>query len=968
MNYNDSNTHVIKTSAQWNERAIEYWVVPRGCLCVELTPKGKTKIKIGEGNKNYYQLPYIGSSEELYNYYTKEEVDALLNNFNRMAIMSTDEYPSKRDLPMRGNKVGDVRFVAPSSPDIKPDPDLYVWDGRRWIYTGSPLVDMSEYVKTAEFNIVKNKVDQIFPMAHTHANKAVLDNITQEKLDEIDELAEMYDGVKTDITDLKSKSHTHSNKSILDSITQSSLWTQPDRDKFNSLHNYDDTEVKFRLVSVEEKAHTHANKTVLDGITQEKLDAIDELAATYVIVVHDINDLKTKSHTHANKDILDGTNASYTIDQQNELNRLSQISTFIGAGPTWNGTFGYVPAPEMGQQTYFLRADGTWALIKATGDKYKAGEGITILSGEVISDTFPFEIFPKAATVTQYVIYGTASGVGDLVSGHYEVPIKVSAPGHTDIIQTISLSDPLYDGDYIDFQKQVFAHYRTEVTNQITTDPSYSYKKAIYSDGVIRELDPGAYGDIPRVSRVYELMSGATYELTPWNVNGYSDFNRFRVGQYLNIYDADMNITRTLYQEHLGNTLIIVGENEKYMRMTVRQWADGNVLTYQHLYQLYPIETPCVLQALTLHPGVVNTVDVLTTNKPNEIYVEVVPPDDEDTDPDDPMSEYTGIIYNDGILDVTQEDPNALNELTFHFRDDVDKTLTIPSTPLPIASDTTLGGIKVGANLTIDPETGVLDATGGGTTYVEGDGIEFGRPILETYQVLDKIRKPSGTTLTTDVMPSGTADFFCDLKYYKYSGSSFLILCYNGERGSFCYMPATTNSGSWARMWIYTAHENWYDLYLNGSFASSSPIVAHLRWGNTMSMSFDHTSTSAQNSPGVLPGHNRFRFDSSSDADLYWAKFYENSVLVGELVPVIRQSDNAIGMFNKVTETFSTVSGLTAGTPTGETIVIYDQSSTQNIPINAKLGVGLTFDANDAITLDDSITIRFNCNNDPNEY
>ena len=36
--------------------------------------------------------------------------------------------------------------------------------------------------------------------------------------------------------------------------------------------------------------------------------------------------------------------------------------------------------------------------------------------------------------------------------------------------------------------------------------------------------------------------------------------------------------------------------------------------------------------------------------------------------------------------------------------------------------------------------------------------------------------------------------------------------------------------------------------------------------------------------------------------------------------------------------------------------------------INAKLGTGLSFDSNDAIELDDSITIRFNCNNDPNEY
>ena len=62
------------------------------------------------------------------------------------------------------------------------------------------------------------------------------------------------------------------------------------------------------------------------------------------------------------------------------------------------------------------------------------------------------------------MIYGTAAGVGDSVSDHYEVPIKISAPGYSDRTQTISIADPLYDGDYIDFQKQVFAHYRTQIT------------------------------------------------------------------------------------------------------------------------------------------------------------------------------------------------------------------------------------------------------------------------------------------------------------------------------------------------------------------------------------------------------------------------------------------------------------------------------------------------------------------------
>lgn len=757
MPNNDSHQHVVKTTAQWNERAIEYWVVPRGCLCVELTPQGKTKLKVGEGNKNFYQLPYICDHGDLSNYYTKEETDALLANLNRMAIVSTNEYDSKDDLPSTGNKLGDVRFVKSSTPDT--DPDIYVWNGTKWISTGSEA-DVSDFVTRAEFNEVKDKVDEIYPKAHTHANKDILDGITQADRDKFDSLHNYDD---TEIRQLiEETGHTHPNKALLDTITPSSLWSQVDRTKFNSLHNYDDTEVKFRLATVEEKAHTHANKSVLDGITQEKLDEIDELAATYVIVKRDILDLKEKAHTHDNKDILDGTTAAYTIDQQNELYRLSRITTFLGAGPTWDGIFGYVPAPISGQETYYLRGDGTWAKVKGGGDKYKAGEGITILSGEVISDTFPFEIFPKAAQVTQYVIYGTASGVGNAVSGHYEVPIKVSAPGYSDRTQTISIADPLYDGDYIDYQRQVFAHYRTNICSRVSVDPNYNRKVAIYSDGHIGYLNPGAYGDDPGVSLPFEIIPGATYEIHPWDVSG-SRLSDFRAGMYVNLYDADMNRTRTIFQEYQGNTIIVAASNEKYMRMTLQDlspyWGPF-YWGYQTIYQLYPVETPCQLNELILYPNVVNTVDVLTTNKPNEIYVEVDEP--EEIDPDDPMSEYTGIIYNDGVLDITQENPNNLNELTVHFRDNVDKTITIPASELPIASDTTLGGIKVGNNLTIDPVTGVLSATGGGgggggVVYDAGDGIELTYEhmidmLFDRTEFLNSVTSAQRGTITKDTV------------------------------------------------------------------------------------------------------------------------------------------------------------------------------------------------------------------------
>ena len=87
MPNNDSHQHVVKTTAQWDERAVEYWVVPRGCLCVELTPEGKTKLKVGEGNKYFKQLPYIYDRGDLTNYYTKEEVVHTRMNISRFLSM-----------------------------------------------------------------------------------------------------------------------------------------------------------------------------------------------------------------------------------------------------------------------------------------------------------------------------------------------------------------------------------------------------------------------------------------------------------------------------------------------------------------------------------------------------------------------------------------------------------------------------------------------------------------------------------------------------------------------------------------------------------------------------------------------------------------------------------------------------------------------------------------------------------------
>lgn len=678
---NDSHQHVIKTTSQWNERIVEFWVVPRGCLCVELTEDGKTKLKVGEGNKFYSQLPYVYDESILSQYYTKEEIDNIMNNINRMAIMSTDEYDSKNDLPLEGNKLGDVRLVKSASPSIKTDPDLYVWNNTKWIYVGYDLsnIDLSKYLTKEEFHQlfdpVNDKVDEMYPMRHTHNNKDVLDKIDAPyTIPEKEKLARLHNYDDTELRELiHETAHTHQNKNILDTITSDSLWSVADREKFDSLHNYDDTAVVVRIETLEGKAHTHDNKDILDRTTSP-------------FTVED----KTKLDSLHNDEPFIGTDGMYPGYEGNvpapkttDIGKfLASDGTwkyagfdtdFVGATPTTDGAHGLVPMPLAGEQAKFLRGDGRWAKVKS-GDKYRAGDGITILSGEVISDTFPFQLLPQAEQVTQYIIYGAPGGVGEYVDGGYRIQINASAEGHTDRSATVIIPDKLYEGDYVDYQKQVYSTYRTNVTSRVSADPNYNRKWGIYSDGRIARKDPGAYGNAPGVTALFELEPGASYEITAYYDN---DSWKFEDAMHINLYDADQNVTRTIAQSCTGNTTFTPAPTDKYMRFAYREdiwsWtAHGR----QSVYQLKDIERPCGLPELFLYPGIINTINATTTVKPSLMYIEIEPPDDPESE--DPMSEFTGIIYNDGVIDVTQEDPNALNELTVHFRES-EKVLIIPT-------------------------------------------------------------------------------------------------------------------------------------------------------------------------------------------------------------------------------------------------------------------------------------------------
>ena len=428
----------------------------------------------------------------------------------------------------------------------------------------------------------------------------------------------------------------------------------------------------------------------------------------------------------------------------------------------------------------------------------------------------------------------------------------------------------------------------------------------------------------------------------------------------VNMYDAGKNRTRTILRSQTAAVQIVPQPGEKYLRIaSAIDIFNNNTFARPVLTRLadtvFPVTIP--LQQIQLIPNTINTIDVLTTVKPLDMYVETfVPPD---PDPDDPMSEYTGIIYNDGVLDVTQEDPNALNELTFHYRDNVDKVITIPSTSLEPATTTTLGGVIVGDGLSVD-NTGEIsvdemtgaDGTNAGTAgivpapsatdnnkFLRGDGtwveVEGGGGAI--YSAGD------GIEITDDrTHVAFDRDHVRDLSYFFDTQVQCKISHMWGSTRIYTKLTDEKALGA-----IVTRYFSGYSNPLSGPLFVST-IETAVGYGTN----YDSRTFLAEPTTFEYLGLTWYYTNLTDGNNGYYEEY--NGV-----------SPDMLGNMTALGTIY----------PAGSSIVdiakdIIDLANLASVGhvINAKLGTGLSFDSNDAIELDDSITIRFNCNNDPNEY
>lgn len=665
-------SHVIRTSQQWESAIDKYSVIPWGVLCIELTPDGKTKAKVGEGNKFYSQLPYISNEIDLSKYYTKDEVDLIIENLEFMSIKETVPYDSRNSLPRTGNKLGDVRFVK-NLANPGDDPLMYIWNGTKWAFSGGSIIDidLSEYAKKSE----------VYP----------------------------------------------------------------------------------RL---------------------QQLEAL--------------------SHAHRNKNILDATSAVYTVEKDEKLASLKNYDVFVPATATTDGEEGLVPAPLAGEQSYYLRGDGTWAKVKS-GDKYKAGDGIYILAGDASSTTLPVEIYAKANKLKQYVLYGGENPVGDWDStlSKYAVVIKVSAEGMSDISTSLFLDDPIGNGDYIDYENQRFVHTRTNIRFDVRLG---EWGRWIHADGTT--TGEYTYQDRMAPSDYIAVSSEYVYLYYPGDMHG---CDQFGIHCYAALYDENKVFTRSILLRSFTEVTIEPQPGEAYMRVSYGYYQGA---TYR-LTKIGEVVTPIVLPPVLIYTNKVNTIDVMTTNKPTEVYFETAVVEDTS---EDPMSEYTGIIYNEGVLDITQENPNALNELTVHFRES-DKVITIDAGVNECVVNITQEDPDNLNELTIsyaDGTSTVINIPGGsGDKYVAGAGISItdGGPINTDYYFDTQVScNLSGNRLTMTYTKYNTEPAFGAI-VSVYTNESFTGPVFVGRTPDS--VKYTSNTGNPQGTVVYR-DETWYYSTFNG--------------------------------------------------------------------------------------------------------------------------------------------------------
>lgn len=195
--------------------------------------------------------------------------------------------------------------------------------------------DMSKYPKTTEVTVlIQQEVAPVAEEAHTHANKDVLDSLTEALMMELSSLQQFEDSTTYEIQtlneaveNLRPSTHSHANLDVLNALTAELLTELQGLQQFEDSTQYDIHDIREALLPLTSTAHTHNNKDVLDTITEQYMRDEAAFHASTADALHGLStglsEVSAQVHSHSNKAVLDN------ITQQ-MLDDMGSISTVVG--------------------------------------------------------------------------------------------------------------------------------------------------------------------------------------------------------------------------------------------------------------------------------------------------------------------------------------------------------------------------------------------------------------------------------------------------------------------------------------------------------------------------------------------------------------------------------------------------------------------------------------------------------------
>ncbi|WP_252234036.1 hypothetical protein [Clostridium sp. ZS1] len=346
----------------------------------------------------------IGTAPEALD--TLQEIAKALNNDADFAGTMTKQLTTKVD-KAQGKQLTDENYTLAEKnklTKVENEANKYIHPAN---HSADIIVDNPNKRFTNDAEKLKNL--ESYNKKHEHANKSIIDKITQELLDKHnvayvhvnDEIKHVTNVERSNWNESYGKKHDHNNKSILDGITQALIdkWnnanthindatrhiTSAERNLWNTVskksdnghvHNYNELSNKPSIPSrtselnndsgfITQKEidtsqnHTHSNKSILDKITQSLIDSWNT-----------VSNKADKGHKHSISEITNmPTSLPANGGTASRIFGSMASSDFIrieGQGKDDNGSLEIATADNGNEPIYVRQYTGSFATISRT--------------------------------------------------------------------------------------------------------------------------------------------------------------------------------------------------------------------------------------------------------------------------------------------------------------------------------------------------------------------------------------------------------------------------------------------------------------------------------------------------------------------------------------------------------------------------------------------------------------------------